>query len=178
MCGRVFSMPEHLARHVSMIHGTKTSGKAAEKGPKAKASRRVGRPKGAAAHRPIAAAPVLAQMRAYHADLSARRDGLDAQITAIANALEQLEAVGVGPARGSAAKLGRPAGDRGKAGSLKDFVVQVLRRHSGPMRPKEIAAGVKRAGYKSKTKDLAHAVTKTLPTIGVVKKVGFGLYRV
>ena len=46
------------------------------------------------------------------------------------------------------------------------------------MSPKDIAARIVKAGYKSKAKDLTKAVSNTLPQLKQVKKVGFGKYKV
>ena len=107
-CDRRFSMPAHVARHVNTIHAKKGRKKTAKKRrPKARAKRKVGRPKGvakkkvgrpkrrgAAARRPISggAARLLFEMKAYHADLLARRAALDAQIDAMARALQVMGA--------------------------------------------------------------------------------------
>lgn len=96
-CDRSFSMPAHLARHLSAIHGKKTKAKVAKKrGPKVK--RKVGRPKGVAkkkAGRPkgrgVGAARLLSGMKAYQRKLVAERGALDAQIDAVARAVKALQ---------------------------------------------------------------------------------------
>ena len=41
----------------------------------------------------------------------------------------------------------------------------------------DIGTRVKKAGFKSKSKDLAQAVSKTLPSLKSVKRVGWGKYQ-
>ncbi|MHC4695735.1 MAG: hypothetical protein ACYTFA_03215 [Planctomycetota bacterium] len=45
------------------------------------------------------------------------------------------------------------------------------------MSPNAIATAVAKSGYKSKAKDLAKAVSNSIPELKSVKKVGFGLYK-
>ena len=63
-----------------------------------------------------------------------------------------------------------------RAGSLKDRIVKVLRQRTKPMTPKDIAAAVRNAGYKTKAKDLTKAVSNALPEMKMVKRVDRGLY--
>ena len=64
-----------------------------------------------------------------------------------------------------------------RPGSLKDYILRVLRGKVKPMSPAEIAPRVKKAGYKTKSKSLANMVSNTLAQMAGVKKVGRGLYR-
>ena len=76
-CGRKFSMPAHLARHMSASHGRK------KKARRAKARRRVGRPP------VVGSAPrALRELRAYFRKLTAHRGALDAQIAVVERALD------------------------------------------------------------------------------------------
>ncbi len=75
-------------------------------------------------------------------------------------------------------KMRGGGGGGGRAGSLKDFIVRALRQVTTPQSPIQIAARVKKIGYKSKAMDLAKAVGNALPLMKSVKKVGFGKYRV
>jgi hypothetical protein len=75
-CGRKFSMPAHLARHMSASHGRK------KKARRAKTRRRVGRPPGAES-----ASRALSELKAYCKKLTAHRDALDEQIAAVERAL-------------------------------------------------------------------------------------------
>ncbi len=178
-CDRSFSMAAHLARHSSTIHvrgGRKTQGK--------KVAGRVGRPPGRKNTYPVAqtrssigggARQLLSGMRAYHTDLVNQRGQLEAEISAIGAAMD---AMGAAPVLAAApAKRGRPAGSVGRAGSLKSYVAKVLSQRSSPMSPKAIAAKIVKAGHKSKAKDLTKAVSNALPQLKMVKKVGFGMYR-
>ncbi len=195
-CDRRFSMAAHVGRHLKTIHASKTGKKSGGKrrsrtrveagvapassrgthGQKARATR--GRRSSPASASRVSGAGLLAGLRAYYHNLAAHRSTLDAQIAAVDKALGSLQPVGAAPApRPAPPKRGRPAGRRIKAGSLSDYIVRALGRRSKPMSPREIAAGLKQVGYRSKTKDLAHAVTKMLPKIKAVRKVGFGLYQ-
>jgi hypothetical protein len=199
-CERKFALALHLARHVSAIHGKKGR-KVAKKRPKAK--RRVGRPKGAAkkkvgrpkgvakkkvgrpkgrrvaTRRPVGdpAASLLAEMRSYQGDLLAQRRALEAQINAIIRAIDAMGVAGGPRARKGKPKKRARATGGGRPGSLKSFILKVVRQRSKPMGPVEIAARVARAGYKSKAKDLPKLVSKTLPNVRGVKRVGRGMYR-
>lgn len=188
-CKRTFSMAAHLARHMNTIHGRK-------RGPQRRAGRkpggaRRGRPRGprttGAARTEMAlfspAGPwadgssrVIGAMQTYHSQLLAQRASLDTQIEAFSRAIETL-AGGVPTAspqrRG---RKGRPSTFGHRAGSLKDYITRVLRQASRPMSPNEIGISVKRAGYKTKSKDLTKAVSNTLPDLKAVRKVGFGQY--
>ncbi len=68
----------------------------------------------------------------------------------------------------------RGAGHR--EGSLKSYIVTVLGRQGAPATPKEIAAKVMQAGYKSRAVDLTKAVSNALPELNEVKRIGFGKY--
>lgn len=192
-CKRKFKMPAHLARHMNTIHATKRHKTTIAMAKKVKA--RVGRPKGVRSRvlgRPKrkiqlgrvqawgeGSAGVIDAMQAYHGNLMAERDSLDAQIDAFARAMETLGTATPAKAtrRRGAKKLGRPRGSGARPGSLKDHIVRVLRQTSRPMGPRDIGASVKKAGFKTKAKDITKAVSNTLPTLKGIKKVGFGMYQ-
>jgi hypothetical protein len=100
---------------------------------------------------------------------------LDAQIAGMDSAINILGAAPQGRATGR--KLGRPTGSGSRTGSLKDTIVRVLRQRAVALSPREIAAKVVQAGYKTSTKNLTKAISNTLPEINNVRKVGRGLYR-
>jgi hypothetical protein len=108
----------------------------------------------------------------------AQRGAIDEQIGAIENAMS---AMGGGQPKRIGRPKGRPAvrarGRAGRAGSLKDSIVNVLKKRSTPMSPRELSTAVVRAGYKTKAKDLTKAISNILPQIKAVKKVGRGMYR-
>ena len=163
---------------------------AKKKAGKRKAKRRVGRPKGKkkvrrakvahrAARRPLAggAAGLIRQMQARQRQLSAQQADLEAQITAIGDAIQ---AVGGTAKTKPAGKKGRRGSTRRggpRPGSLKDYILRVLRGKARPASPVKIAARVKKAGYKTKSKNLPNMVSNTLSQMAGVKKVGRGLYR-
>ncbi len=201
-CERTFSMAAHLARHQNTIHNAGGKRKPGRKskmkrrpgrpaGPGRPAKRRVGRPRGslgaAAMSRGLGgdgAMRLLGHMQGYFAQLNARRAALDTQIAGIESAIGSMG----GKLRASASGLGgkrrgRPpltaasASGRGaRPGSLRDSIVRVLRQRGSALSPKEIAASVVKAGYKSKSSDLARAVNNTLPKVAGIRKIGRGLY--
>ena len=79
--------------------------------------------------------------------------------------------------RSASKKRGRPVGAVGRKGSLKSYIVRVLSQRSTPMSLKDIGTRVKKAGFKTKAKDLTKAVSKTLPGLKSVKRVGWGKYQ-
>ncbi len=190
-CGRTFSMRAHLARHSSAIHGV-TVGRARIAARGRTVKRRVGRPKGSRSRivaRPKknvrrraqsvgdASARLIGEMHAYHGNLLAQRSSLDGRIDALTNAMKALgAAVGVKPRRRTG-KRGRPAGSGIRAGSLKDYIVRVLRQTTKPMSPREISARTIKAGFKTHAKDVTKAVSNKLAELNNVKRVSFGLYR-
>jgi len=127
------------------------------------------------------------QMQSMRSDLLTRRDAIDHQISVLDNAMEAFDNGGsvrhqpsqksrIG--RISARRLDRPAGETSRTGSLRNMVVKVLSSRSIPMSPNQISDAVKKAGYKTKAKDLSKAVSNVLPEIGSVKRVGFGKYAI
>ena len=85
-CDRLFSMAAHLARHVNMTHASKTSVKRRQK----KVVRR-GRARVTQLTVARDAAPVIRNLRSYRAHLVARRAELDAQLSAICDALAAMK---------------------------------------------------------------------------------------
>ena len=161
-CGRKFKMAAHLARHMT-THTAKT------------AQKKAGR-KTAAGSQAQATSAVLggaiAELRTHRDHLDAQRTQLDSQLSALDAALGVLGGSAASPLTTRAKPGPRPAG-----GSLKDYIATVLTGASDGMNVKQIASAVKKAGYKSKSKDLSHAVSNALPGMQNVKRVGFGLYR-
>jgi len=192
-CSRTFTMAAHLARHRNAVHGAKragrrTTGRAARGGRKtARSARTPARPAPRRATAPPARTPqgaagmtrLVADLQAYHRELTAQRAGLDQQIAAIDSALQAMDIRPANPTVRRAARrpARRPAAQSGKAGSLKEYIVKVLRGSSKPMSPKEIADSAVKAGYKTKAKNLVNIVSNSLPDTPGVKKAGRGLYR-
>lgn len=191
-CVRTFSMAAHLARHMNTIHGRKKGKKPAARKAK-KVKRRVGRPKGVRAKavsrrkptvrrgaQPLAGASarLLSNMRVYRGKLLAQRASLDGQIDAVARAMQALGAGGPKTRKRRVyKKRGRPAASGARAGSLKDYIVRVLHQTTRPMSPRDIGTGVIKAGFKTKARDIAKAVSNTLPQLKGIKKMGFGMYQ-
>ena len=181
-CERSFSMAAHLARHANTIHASRRRLKpTARRKPGIARARRIGRPKGsrsfarANASGGDGAARLISQMQSFYSELTSRRSNLDAQIAGMESAINILGAAPQG--RSTGRKLGRPAGSGSRTGSLKDTIVRVLRQRAVALSPREIAARVVKAGYKTSTKNLTKAISNTLPEINNVRKVGRGLYR-
>lgn len=191
-CSRKFNMPAHLARHMNTIHATaasKAKRKAAGKG-----KRRVGRPRGPAAGRPVrtsvarssmgdAASRLLSDMQAFQNNLLSQRNSLDSEIDSLARAMEAFGGSAGATRTPAKRKVGRPAGrgrPRGAApreGSLKSYIVRVLKQNSKPLSPNDIGTRVVKAGFKTKAKDITKAVSNTLPQLGNIKRIGFGMYK-
>jgi len=183
-CDRSFIMAAHLGRHINTIHGSRKKPKPASKRTPARSRRsRIDRPKGSRTMSPSFARAgaatgegvtrLLSQMQSYYSELTERRSILDAQIAGMEGAINIL---GTAPrATSTGRKLVRHSGSR--SGSLKDTIVRVLRQRAVALSPKEIAAKVVQAGYKTSTKNLTKAISNTLPEINTVRKVGRGLYR-
>ena len=135
---------------------------------------------------------LVREMNAYHKDLASQCAVLQAEMDGIGAALSAMGAAAAAPKRGP----GRPKGSKAKkapaaggksgrgrrpaGGSLKDFIVKVLKTSSGTISVKNIAGGVKRAGYKTKSQNLGNQVSMALIELvkaRKVKKVGRGQYR-
>ena len=180
-CDRAFSMAANLARHVTVVHGRKTSRKLFSKmRAKAGARYKLSRSKGGAGARrtPDGAAGLLSKMQAYHDQLHAECDSVAAQMDAISSMMEMLGASSPssGPRPTSTRRAPAPRG--GRASLIKPFILKAFRQRSTPMGPSDIATSIRRLGYKSKAKDLAKMVSKKLPDLKEVKKVGRGLYKI
>lgn len=165
-CKRTFSMAAHLGRHMNTMHGAG--------GARRRVLGRSSMSRGAIASG-AGASHLLSGMRDYHDELVAKRDQIDRELSAINDAMTALGEVP--PASRGSVRGRRPRGAGGhRDGSLKSFIVNVLGRQSTPATPKEIAAKVVQAGYKSRAQDLTKAVSNALPELNEVKRVGFGKY--
>lgn len=178
-CKRSFSMAAHLARHMNTIHASKKLKATKAKSKKKKAAAR-------ATTAPVRAfstgvggrKEIIAKMKAHQSDLLTQRRSLTGQMDALARAIAAID--GATPTRGtrsSGKKRGRPVKAVGSAGSLKSYIDRVLRESSKPMSLKDIGKRVKKAGYKSKAKDLTKAVSNALPGLKKVTRVGYGKYQ-
>ncbi|MHC4092112.1 MAG: HTH domain-containing protein [Planctomycetota bacterium] len=176
-CDRTFAMAAHLARHVSTTHAAKGRKKTAKK--KAR-KRKVRRAKVArrSARRPVTGgtAGLIRQMQVHQRRLTAQHADLEARITGITSAIEAMGAAGAAP-QPVRRRRRRRARRGARPGSLKDLIVKVLRGKGRPMRAGEIASRVKKAGYKTKSKNLPNMVSNALATMAGVRKVARGVYR-
>ncbi len=174
-------MKAHLGRHMATIHASPGARRAAAK--KRKAGRKPGRPATkAVAVRSTGGNGVsgfLSDMQTYHANLTAQRDEIDGQITAIETAMSAMGGSSAPARRGPGRPKGSGGGSgTGRPGSLKDMIIKVLGQRKQPLSPNQISAAVLKAGYKSRAKDLTKAVSNVLPDIKKVKRIGFGSYTV
>ncbi len=192
-CKRSFIMAAHLARHMSAIHGSKKRKISNTNTTKKKAKRSTLQPRVirtmAASRAKIGPIRVFSSavsgsegiidaMQYYHSGLLAQRSSLDAQIDAYARAMETIRAATpTSGTRRAYKKRGRPVEAVGRPGSLKSYIVRVLRQRSKPMSLQDIGTRVKKAGYKTKAKNLTKAVSNTLPGLKYVKRVGWGKYQ-
>ncbi len=191
-CKRSFVMAAHLARHMNAIHGSKkrkmSNAKTTKKAKRSTVQPKVVRTVAASRARigPIrmfstavnGSEGIIDAMQTHHSELLAQRSSLDAQIDAFARAMETIgAATPTGVTRRVRKKRGRPVEAVGRPGSLKSYIVRVLRQSSKPMSLQDIGTRVKKAGYKTKTKNVAKAVSNTLPGLKIVKRVGYGKYQ-
>jgi uncharacterized C2H2 Zn-finger protein len=116
------------------------------------------------------------QLQAHRRALSAEHAELEAQIAAVTGALKSLGGAAAPEPAGRGRR--RPVRRRAaRAGSLKGFILKVLRQSGKPLGPADIAARVVRAGYKTKAKNLPNMVSNALSKTAGVRKAGRGLYR-
>lgn len=119
---------------------------------------------------------LIRQLEAHHRALSAQHAGLAAEIASVDGAIQAIGAVGPVPRAGRS--RGRALRRAPRPGSLKDTIVKVLQLEGKPMGPAQIAAGVVKAGYRTRAKNLPNMVSNTLSKMPQVTKAGRGLYRV
>jgi hypothetical protein len=177
-CNRTFVLAAHLARHNNAIHGKRAGGKTGAKKRRKKAVRKAARRVMAVrATAPRGTAGLLRGMKAFHTSLANQLTALEAEKASIAEAIEAMGGAATKTRVTVPAKRGRQTAGTARPGSLKDRMVKFLRAKGTPQSPKQIAAGLLKAGYKTKSKNLATAVRNALPQTKGVKKVGFGQYR-
>ena len=185
-CPRTFSMPAHLARHMSTIHSTGAK-KAASKPAKRKkgAGKRAGpKPRASIAAPGMFAGDagqrVVAEMQAYRDNLLAMRGEIEMKLGAIEQAMGAMGSTALPVARAKpgrrAIAKGRPAASGVRPGTLKDAVLTVLRTSGTGMSPRALSDAVIKAGYKTKAKDLTKAISNLLPQVKAIKRVGHGIY--
>jgi len=177
-CGRAFALAMHLARHMNASHAAKGSKKPA---PKKRGRRKKTSRSPRASHR-VATGPgeslgenLQGLLQAHREKLVAQHAALGARLAGLSQALQVLGAP-------SASKPARRRKSRGKKrgvrkGSLPDFIGRVLRQTKEAVSPRDIAARVLKAGYKSKSKNLTNMVSNALAGLPGVSKLGRGLYR-
>jgi len=205
-CGRTFSMAAHLARHTSTMH--KRRGRPKGSVSKAGRRGRVGRPplsmpRQSGAEFSGDGSRVLTEMESYRDTLLMQRSQIDQRLEGLQNALVALGSpsvasysIGVRSSGAGGKRRGRPPGSknksktgfsaagavktgrRGRPGSLRQMIIHVLRQRSQPNSPQQIAEGVMKAGYKTKSENLTKSVSNTLPQLAEVRKVGRGLYQI
>ncbi len=122
---------------------------------------------------PVVLQGAMQNLQAAAEDLRAQRAAIDAQLTAVEQALA---AMGTAPAGKQGRRVGRPPGTGMRAGSLKDYITNVL---SGGevMSVKDITNAVLAAGYPTRNKTLAKSVGIALTEMPNVQKVARGKFR-
>lgn len=178
-CNRTFTMPAHLARHMSASHGIKKKGTGKRGRPKGSKNRQIFVP-GYSLASANGASHVLGVMQSYHAQLQERQAALAQEMMVLADAMATLGG------QSASVTVAKPAGRRGpgrprvrgvgREGSLRDMMAKVLKASGAAMSPKEIAAAVKRAGYRTKASDLTKAVSNAIPKLTGIKRKGYGRY--
>lgn len=173
-CDRKFSMAAHLARHMASHNKAGRSVvKASGRGP--------GRPKGSKNKASITSGTnfslaghgdIVQQMENYRRDLENQRQQIDQALEGITTALRAF-----GSSGSMKRPVGRPRGSSSRAGSLKSYIIDVLKKSKKPMSPREISAATLKAGYPTKSDDLTKAVSNALPQIKQAKRIGFGMYK-
>jgi len=135
------------------------------------------RPNRVRALRTVGMADAVRGLRAYHKKLIAQRQLINAQISAVARALVAMcgSRAGIGTLR-RPGRIGRPPRKPYRRGSLKYYILQVL-RDGGTMAVKDITAGVLKLGYKTKNKTLNKSVGIALANMANVRKVARGRFR-
>ena len=119
---------------------------------------------------------VISSLTRAHNDLAAQRAVLDAQISAIEQALATMGGTFMARAQVRPVVAGATRGRR-RSGSLKEYIGRVLSAKSGPMAVKDITAAVMKAGYPTRNKTLAKSVGIALTQMPEVRKVGRGPFR-
>ena len=95
----------------------------------------------------------LKTKRRHLSKLRAERRKLQTRLASIDRKIESISGFRVAPASKPKRRRGKP---------LADYIVKVLARARKPMRTKDIAAAVKKSGYKSNSKDFYNIVATTL----------------
>ena len=123
------------------------------------------------------AATGLAEIEArYRAELQARKAELMsevAQIDAKLKALGRRAAQAPKTRRAPARRPRRPVGK-----SLRTHIEQVLSKAASPMKVRDIEAAVRKADYKTQSKDFYHSVYALLRQSDKVRKAGKGLFAI
>lgn len=117
------------------------------------------------------AGAALGSLQAYAQQLVAHRAQIEAQLTAVQQALQAMGATAVvrrGP--------GRPRGGGPRPGSLKDHIARVMSGR-GVMTVKDITDGVLASGYDTKNKTLAKSVGIALTEMPNVAKLSRGKFQ-
>jgi len=107
----------------------------------------------------------------YVKELQARRARLACELATIDERLGTFGKLAA-PAR----RVTRHRRRRRSGAPLRTFVARVLSKASGALRVREIEQAVRRAGYKTRAKDLYNAITAVLAQSREVRKTGRGRY--
>ena len=168
LCKRSFSMAAYLGRHMNTMHG---GGQRARK-VVARFNGPGGKRRSSQAVSSDGCAHLVATLEAYCQELKAQSLAIEAQMRAATQAIEALS----GFRRVNSASQKGPALHAERPSSLKQYIVRVLSEAGQPLGPRDIGLNVRRAGYRTKAKDLTKAVGNALPELKNIKKVGYGQY--
>jgi hypothetical protein len=162
-------MAMHLGRHVNTVHAAKSK----------RAAQVVNQRRSATAGMSTSdgRTRVLGVLSACRDELAAQRTTIDSQVAAF----DQAIAVLGGPVvkTTAAPRIWRRSRRRQAArpGTLPAYIRQVMHAHRGPMTIKEVTAAVRKAGCKSRNKDLPKTVGKYLAAMPNAVNVDRGVYR-
>lgn len=142
-------------------------------------TKRVARKKRRAKVRRRASGPagLLRQLAAHRQTLVVRQAALQDEIDSISAAIDALGGAGQRRPAARAARRVRPTGRRGiRKGSLKSYILRVLKPR-GEMAVKDIAVAVRRAGYRTGSKNFPNQVSNALAQMDGLTKTGRGRYK-
>ena len=118
---------------------------------------------------------LLRQMSAYRSDLEGQRDAIQNQIVQLGEAMQTLGGSSAPKSRGGGGR--RVASTSFRKGSVKGYILKVLRSSRREMAVKDIAVAVRKAGYRTNSNNFPNQVSNALAQMAGVTKVGRGCYR-
>jgi hypothetical protein len=135
-----------------------------------KSGKRLGRPRGSGAG--ASATGLLRQLTAYRRELEQKRLSLQQELDGVDSAISAM-----GGTAGRSGGAGVRGGRRARRGAMKGYILDVM-KGGQEMTVKEISEAIRKAGYKTKSKNFGNQVSNTLAKMPELYKVGRGLFRV